>query len=176
MMTISPEKSIAFVENMIYENRFGAVRRAKQVALSVGPGFSNQTINDQLGMVFGEGSFSPSLKTDFDQFVRNLAGAGKLGTQTVLRNSRQEAMTQLQLAAKKKGADGVANVRLMTVPGAQHFTGVVAYGDAVTFEKDGKGSGVGNGKDAESDMSESEGLTGASVDKSVDVDEIKPSS
>ncbi len=92
---------------------------------------ANREVAETLGMVTGNTVRARHVGRDVLAGLKNLVG-GEIGAyQTLLSESREEALARLTERAEAMGADAVLAVRITTSSVAQGASEIVAYGTAV---------------------------------------------
>jgi uncharacterized protein YbjQ (UPF0145 family) len=93
--------------------------------------FSDRTVEQDLGMVYGVIVRSVGLARNIVAFFRNLAG-GEVRTYTrLVEDSRRHALDRMIDNARLLGADGIIAMRFDSSEIGSSMTEIVAYGTAV---------------------------------------------
>lgn len=93
-----------------------------------------KTIKDILGIAKGSTVRAKHIGRDIMAGLKHLIGGELKGYTEMLNEAREEALKRMQDDAKKKGADAVVCVRLVTSELMQGAAEVSAYGTAVKLK------------------------------------------
>ena len=111
-----------------YPTEYGAMA---QFPITTAFGFTDRSVEQDLGMVYGVIVRSVGLARNIVAFFRNLAG-GEVKTYTrLVEDSRRHALDRMIENARMLGADGIVSMRFDSSEMGQGLTEIVAYGTAV---------------------------------------------
>jgi uncharacterized protein YbjQ (UPF0145 family) len=99
------------------------------------PDVQDKKVSEYLGIVFGEAIIGANIFKDIMASVRDIVGGRAAGYEKGLRTAREEALREMAMMAKERGADAVIAVDLdYEVLGASNgMLMVTASGTAVTL-------------------------------------------
>jgi uncharacterized protein YbjQ (UPF0145 family) len=110
---------------------YPSTKDATQFPITTAFEFSDRSVGQDLGMVYGVIVRSVGLARNIVAFFRNLAG-GEVRTYTrLVEDSRRHALDRMIENAKLVGADGVIAMRFDSSEIGSSMTEIVAYGTAV---------------------------------------------
>ncbi len=119
------------------EERRALESKIKNFVLTTAPTVANQTIDRELKILTAECAFGINIFRDFFTSITDVVGGRSNSMQNVLRDARENCLTELKKEAIEAGADAVIGVDL----DYQEFSGggksmlfLVASGTAVTLK------------------------------------------
>jgi uncharacterized protein YbjQ (UPF0145 family) len=76
------------------------------------PDVQDRKVSEYLGIVFGEAIIGANLFKDIMASVRDIVGGRAAGYEQGLRRAREEALREMAIVARERGADAVIGVDL----------------------------------------------------------------
>jgi uncharacterized protein YbjQ (UPF0145 family) len=82
------------------------------VIVSTTPEIQDRKVTEYLGIVFGEAIIGANIFKDLMAGIRDIVGGRAGGYEEGLRRAREEALREMAMAARERGADAVVAVDL----------------------------------------------------------------
>ena len=116
-----------------------AEEKLRNIKLTTAFTFSNHEIEDEIGIVTAECVYGMNIFRDMFTAFRDFFGGRSKASQKVLRDARNNCLSELKLEAYELGASGVIGIDLdyseISGGGKSGMLLLVASGTAVTFKK-----------------------------------------